>query len=123
MAGFRLDRFHKSFGRAFGVVLKRQHFTQINKKDARPHLQIGKAYIAMGLPKQALSSFQQSVEIDPRFAEGHIAIGELYEKEKLTIRAGKAYKEALRLEPDHPRAEELKDLIRKYQPAKSGKSP
>ena len=122
-AYFELGTAYAATGNHQDALLAFHKYSQINKRDARPHLQIGKAYAAMGLPKQALSSFEQSVKVDPKFAEGHIAIGELYEQEKLTIRAGKAFKEALRLEPDHPRAEELKDLIRKYQPAQSGKTP
>ena len=74
----------------------------------------------MGLPKQAMAAFEQSVQTNPKYADGYIAIAELYETQNLTFRAAKSYKEALQVQPDHPRAEELKELIRKYQPAPTG---
>ena len=114
-AYFKLGRAYAASGNHQDALLVFHKYSQLNKKDPRPHLYVGKAYLAMELPKQAMSSFQQSVKTDPKFVEGHIAIGELYEQQKLTIRAGKAYREALRLDPNHPRAEDLKELVRKYQ--------
>jgi Tfp pilus assembly protein PilF len=97
-------------------------YSQLNKKDARPHLEIGKAYLEMGLERQAMTAFEKSIQVDPRYADGHIAIGDLFKSQNFTIKAGQAYKEALRVSPDHPRAAELKELAIKYQPAPAGNS-
>jgi tetratricopeptide (TPR) repeat protein len=115
-----LGNAHSAAGSPQDALIAYSKYAQINKDEAIPHLKIGKTYQAMGLAKQAKSAFEKSLQVDPKFADGHIAIAELYIAEKLTFRAAKSYKEALRIQPDHPRAEELKALIRKYQPAPAG---
>ena len=119
-AYFQLGNAQYATGNHQDALIAYSKYAQFNRDEALPHLQIGRTYQAMGLAKQAMASFNKSIEIDPRFADGHIAIAELYETENLTFRAAKSYKEALSIQPDHPRAEELKELIRKYQPAPTG---
>jgi tetratricopeptide (TPR) repeat protein len=113
-------RASQAAGNPQDALLSYHQYSQINKSDARPHLEIGKAYLEMGLEMQAMTAFEKSVKVDQTFGEGHVAIGDLFEKQKLTFKAGKAFREALRVQPDHPRAEALKKLIIKYQPAPSG---
>ncbi len=117
---FELGKAQAAAGNNQDALLAYNRYAQISKTDARPHLAIGKQYLAMGLPKQAMAAFEQSVQTNPKYADGYIAIAELYETQNLTFRAAKSYKEALQVQPDHPRAEELKELIRKYQPAPTG---
>lgn len=107
-------------GRNQDALLAYNQYAQMNREDATPYIKIGEQYQTMGLAKQAMTAYKKSIEIDPKFADGHIAIGHLYETENLTFRAAKSFKEALLVQPDHPRAEELKALIRKYQPAPTG---
>ena len=54
----------------------------------------------MGALKEAVDSYQRSLELEPRSAEVYLSLGHAYLKLKNNQEAGKAFKQATRLNPE-----------------------
>ncbi|WP_293089547.1 tetratricopeptide repeat protein [Okeania sp. SIO3B5] len=67
---------------------------------------IGKAWVEINKPYEAIAAYQKAIEIKPDFAEIYVSLGELYFQHQRQKEAIAAYKKAIKLAPD------LKDSYR-----------
>ena len=67
---------------------------------------IGKAWVEINKPDEAIAAYEKAIEIKPDFAEIYVSLGELYFQHQRQKEAIAAYKKAIKLSPD------LKDSYR-----------
>ncbi|MDQ3666615.1 MAG: tetratricopeptide repeat protein [Acidobacteriota bacterium] len=69
-------------------------------KGAVAYYEKGREYFGMGALKEAVDSYRQSIELEPRSAEVYLSLGHAYLKLKNSQEAGKAFKQATVLDPE-----------------------
>lgn len=67
---------------------------------ARPHNNLGTAYIDRDLPDKAMEEFKKALEINPHYPPAHYNLGIVYAEKNLYAQAIREYQETLRLDPD-----------------------
>ncbi len=68
-------------------------------KDAVAYYEKGRQYFGLGALKEAVDSYQRSLELEPRRAEVYLSLGHAYLRLKNNQEAGKAFKQATVLDP------------------------
>lgn len=68
-------------------------------KDAVAYYEKGRQYFDTGALKEAVDSYQRSLELEPRRAEVYLSLGHAYLRLKNNQEAGKAFKQATLLNP------------------------
>jgi tetratricopeptide (TPR) repeat protein len=77
---------------------------ELDKNNADALLKLGQVQVAKGSADQALATYQQSVQNNPREAMFYILMGELYESKQDWTKAKDAYQKALEIKPENPLA-------------------
>jgi tetratricopeptide (TPR) repeat protein len=90
-----------------GAVLAANRAAAQMPRDPRGYLLAGLVYQKRGQLDQALSSFDRAAELSPQASRPVILRGITLEQAGLRADAAKAYAEALRRQPDDPRAKQL----------------
>lgn len=69
-------------------------------KVARAHYEKGREHFDLGALKEAVDSFQRSLELEPRHADVYLSLGLAYFRMKNNQEAGKAFKQATNINPE-----------------------
>jgi len=72
---------------------------------------LGKTYIEMGKPADAIPLFEKAIELTPRFADLYVDAGKAYAMTGDKAKAMDAYKKFLAMSPNHPRTEEVRKMM------------
>jgi hypothetical protein len=82
------------------MITYNSYLLQTNPSDARAHVELGKAFWALGKKHQAFEHFQKAVAIKPTEADAHYHLGMMLEEANAPAQAIQEYREALRLSPE-----------------------
>lgn len=70
------------------------------RRDAVAYYEKGREFFGLGALKEAIDSYQRSIELEPRSATVYLSLGHAYLRLKNNQEAGKAFKKATVLDPD-----------------------
>lgn len=73
---YRAEAFLKAGKRPQAAVLL-EEVVQIDPRSSRAYLELGRTYLGLERPRQALRAFSKAVELDPTLMEAQLAIGRL----------------------------------------------
>ncbi|MDO8722282.1 MAG: tetratricopeptide repeat protein, partial [Syntrophales bacterium] len=86
---------------------------KINPCFVQAYMDLGNAYGEKGLFKEAVEAYFGALRIAPDDAEIHFALGEVYlTRLHNKKRALFYFQRSLELNPHHPRAEQIRDVIK-----------
>ena len=89
-----------------------QKALEINPDDANVRTDMGTMYRKIGKVDEAIEAFRKSASIDPKHEQSRFNLGvSLYEDKKDIKGAADAWEELLKINPNHPNAEGLKQAI------------
>jgi tetratricopeptide (TPR) repeat protein len=77
---------------------------ELDKNNSDALLKLGQVQVAKGSTDQAILTYQQSLQNNPREAMFYILMGELYESKQDWGKARDAYQKALEIKPENPLA-------------------
>ncbi len=103
-----------------------QKALEINPNDANVRTDMGTMYRRIGNFDKAIEEFSKSASIDPKHEQSRFNLGvTLYEDKKDVKGAADAWEELLKINPNHPNAEGLKQEISRArnQQTPESKSP
>jgi tetratricopeptide (TPR) repeat protein len=104
-----------------------QKALEINPNDINVRTDMGTMYRKIGNIDRAVEEFKKSIKIDPRHEQSRYNLGvTLYYDRKDAKGAADAWEELLKVNPNHPNAEALKQMIsqiRSGSTAESRKDP
>lgn len=104
-----------------------QRALEINPKDANVRTDMGTMYRNLGKFDRAIEEFRRAAVDDPRHEQSRYNLGvTLYNDKKDMKGAANAWEELLKISPNHPNAEGLKQMIsqlRGEQPSTKSKDP
>ncbi|HVE83660.1 MAG TPA: tetratricopeptide repeat protein [Myxococcales bacterium] len=94
-------------------------FVASSNPQAQESFEKGKALLKARQYDEAQPAFARCLELDPNAAECHLAMGSTLARTRKPQEGAEHYREFLRLAPDHPRAKEVKQLLKEYDEARA----
>ena len=84
----------------------------LDSTDARGYNSLGSAYKALADYKAAIQSWQKATELDPAYAKAYFNLGLTYLHHlDQPVDAYRCLRRVLELQPDHPRAPEIRQVL------------
>ena len=116
----RYAQAHNNLANAYGkkglidlAIEEHERAIKINPGFVQTYMDLGNAYKEKGLFKKAVDAYLGALRLGPEDAEIHFAMGEvyltrLYDKKRALFH----FQRSLELNPQHPRAEQTRDVIK-----------
>ncbi|MBZ5570366.1 MAG: tetratricopeptide repeat protein [Acidobacteriia bacterium] len=93
------------------------HGLELNPDDAQGHTDLARTYWAMGRWQDAEPHAQRAVALKPDLAPAHIVLGNIGLRKRDNAAALKEFNEYLRLDPQGPMAEPVRQMVAKIEAA------
>ena len=93
------------------------HGLELNPDDAQGHTDLARTYWAMGRWQDAEPHAQKAVALKPDLAPAHIVLGNIGLRKRDNAAALKEFNEYLRLDPQGPMAEPVRQIVAKIEAA------
>jgi eukaryotic-like serine/threonine-protein kinase len=90
---------------------------------AKGLLENGRALLKSKDYEQALESFSDCLEVDPKLADCHLGLGSTYARLRQPEKGAEHYRKYLELEPTGTRADEVRKLLDSYEAQRSAPAP
>jgi len=92
----------------------------LNSDSADAQLELARAYLGLGRWQDADPHAAKAVELRPENADGHLILGNILLRKRDGPGALREYKESLRLAPNGPLSEPIRQMVAKLEAALNG---
>ena len=86
---------------------------QGEKANAKTYVRIGGTYYDMREHEKAIPYLKRAIQLNPKYANAHLLLGMTYLSLKRSDRARFHFEKTLELQPNHPRADPIKQWLRR----------
>lgn len=93
------------------------HGLQLNSEDAQGHVDLARTYWATGKWQDAEPHVQKAITLNPNLATAHVLMGNINLRKRDNAAALKEFNEYLRLDPQGPMAEPVRQTVAKIEAA------
>ena len=94
-----------------------RHSLELNPDSAEAHYELARCYWALNDWQDAEGHVRKAIELNKDYSSPHILMGNIYLRRRDASSALAEFKESLRLDPQGPQANSVKDIIAKIEKA------